>query len=292
MKTSINFTLHDEDIFKQDKTISLERDFSKFVIKSFKKQNAVCYYPSAGVCIDDILFFDREIKKENGFKKNIPINIETFKPSLYIHTDAWHYGCDMGLILESKGFKILENFRMKYKTQNKDEVKTTSVIKFIGIYDNRISYLWHMEEMKNEIFLSDIVLSCKFKIPVIYSVCDGILHGMGRAENSIPTALYPLIAGKLGIRYIITEQSFQFLDNMNNQGIPDIKDWIKNLYSCIPTDEIKFLSNMTEDKIKTIVNGVLSKIPETKTGKWFYNAEIVIKDLTETRRNNLIKFQH
>ena len=181
---------------------------------------------------------------------------------------------------------------MKYKTQNKDEVKTTSVIKFIGIYDNRISYLWHMEEMKNEIFLSDIVLSCKFKIPVIYSVCDGILHGMGRAENSIPTALYPLIAGKLGIRYIITEQSFQFLDNMNNQGIPDIKDWIKNLYSCIPTDEIKFLSNMTEDKIKTIVNGVLSKIPETKTGKWFYNAEIVIKDLTETRRNNLIKFQH
>ena len=100
MNTSINFTLHDEDIFKQDKTISLERDFSKFVIKSFKKQNAVCYYPSAGVCIDDILFFDREIKKENGFKKNIPINIETFKPSLYIHTDAWHYGCDMGLILE------------------------------------------------------------------------------------------------------------------------------------------------------------------------------------------------
>ena len=91
---------------------------------------------------------------------------------------------------------------------------------------------------------------------------------------------------------LITEQSFQFLDSMNNQGIPDIKDWIKNLYSCIPTDEIKFLSNMTEDKIKTIVNGVLSKIPETKTGKWFYNAEIVIKDLTETRRNNLIKFQH
>ncbi len=292
MNTSINFTLHDEDIFKQDKSISLERDFYKFVINSFKKTNAVCYYPSAGVCIDDILFFNRKIKKENGFKKNIPINIDTYKPSLYIHTDALHYGCDMGLILESKGFKILKNFRMNFKTQNKHEVKTSSVIKFIGIYDNRICYLWHMEEMKNEVFLSDIVLSCKFKIPVIYSVCDGILHGMGRAENSIPTALYPLIARKLGIRYIITEQSFQFLDNMNHQGIPDIKDWIKNLYSYIPTDEIKFLSNMTEDQIKTIVNGILSKIPETKTGKWFYKAEIVIKDLTEPRRNHLIKFQH
>lgn len=292
MNTSINFTLHDEDIFKQDKTISLERDFSKFVVNSFKKTNAVCYYPSAGVCIDDILFFDREIKKEKGSKKNIPIKIETYKPSLYIHTDALNYGSDMGLILESKGFKILENLRVENTSQIKPGEKTTSIIKFIGKFDNRICYLWHIQEMKNEIFLRDIVLSCKFKIPVIYSVCDGILHGMGRAENSIPTALYPLIAGKLGIRYIITEQSFQFLDSMNNQGIPDIKDWIKNLYSCIPTDEIKFLSNMTEDKIKTIVNGVLSKIPETKTGKWFYNAEIVIKDLTETRRNNLIKFQH
>ena len=88
MNTSINFTLHDEDIFKQDKTISLERDFSKFVVNSFKKTNAVCYYPSAGVCIDDILFFDREIKKEKGSKKNIPIKIETYKPSLYIHTEA------------------------------------------------------------------------------------------------------------------------------------------------------------------------------------------------------------
>jgi len=291
MITSINLTISDEDIFKQDKTSLLEKDFYKFVINSFKKRNAVCYYPSAGVCIDDILFFDREIKKEKNPKQNKPINIETYKPSLYIHTDALNYGNDMGLILESKGFKILENFKLKNISHNKPEEKIISIIKFTGKYDNNICYLWHMEETKNEIFLRDFILASNFKIPVVYSVCDGILHGMGRAENSIPTALYPLVASKLGIRYIITEQSYKFLYSKNHPVITNIKEWIKNIRYYVPTREIQFLSELTDDQIQIIVNGILGKIPETKTGKWFYKAEIVIKDLTETRRNNLIKFQ-
>lgn len=279
MNTTITNILDSKVLFTGNKKTSLESNFCEFVIKAFKKQNVVCYYPSAGACIDDIVFFDCGILKGKGLEKTISINIETFKPSLYIHTDALRYDCDMGLILKSKGYKILESFKLEYQTENKTEEKTSSVIKFRGTSDERICYLWYLEEMTNEKFLSEFILPFMLQIPVIYSVCDGILHGMGRVENSVPTALYPLVAKQLGIKYIITEQSYDFVYKYDSNKIFNIQEWVKNLNSCIPTQDIKLLSEMNEDQVQQLIKDLLRKIKETKTGNRFYDNDIVIKDL-------------
>jgi hypothetical protein len=47
--------------------------------------------------------------------------------------------------------------------------------------------------------------------PIIYSKCDGITSGMGRAPQSIPTILYPLLNKDLKIKYIVTEQSWKII---------------------------------------------------------------------------------
>ena len=185
----------------------------------------------------------------------------------------------MGLILKSKGYKILESFKLEYQTENKTEEKTSSVIKFRGTSDERICYLWYLEEMTNEKFLSEFILPFMLQIPVIYSVCDGILHGMGRVENSVPTALYPLVAKQLGIKYTITEQSYDFVYKYDSNKIFNIQEWVKNLNSCIPTQDIKLLSEMNEDQVQQLIKDLLRKIKETKTGNRFYDNDIVIKDL-------------
>jgi hypothetical protein len=81
-------------------------------------------------------------------------------------------------------------------------------------------YFWGYENEK----VIKAMINNNIVTPIIYSKCDGITSGMGRAPQSIPTILYPLLNKDLSIKYIVTEQSWATIKRYQ-----DSKEWFYNL---------------------------------------------------------------
>ncbi|UOE39691.1 hypothetical protein [Chryseobacterium oryzae] len=200
------------------------------------------YYPSCGYDFSDLYYINSANLPEIGFE-----------PKVFIHSDMSYLDkstvinemkcsdVDFQITFEVK-IKLLENSEIlffKFKnTRNLDE-------KFLVIFSGFL----------NEDILK-LLSNSSCKIPLVYSICDGITSGMGYEENSVSTIFYPAISTELGLKFIITEQSGDFdYRNINITSSVDSllkfcdKKWLyKNSYQY--------------DKIRSFIYKTLQKVPE------------------------------
>jgi hypothetical protein len=104
--------------------------------------------------------------------------------------------------------------------------------------------------------------------PIIYSKCDGITSGMGVVPESIPTIIYPLLNKDLGIKYIVTEQSWERIKGNQNSPYQFEKE---SLYNTL-IDGLKSLKSVSK------LNSVLiSKLLELENDELLLTLEKMLQ---------------
>ena len=166
--------------------------------ESFKKfnfvlvNNDILFYPSSFDDISDLLKFNNEILPE----------LEANTPSVYIHSELGENSmCYVRDRLEkSKEFKIIE-------TALSDSIeKAVSLFELKIISSGKTIWLLQFTGTPNEELLK-LFINKGISIKYIFSVCDGITHGMGGDDEleNISTIYYPYFYKILNTKYHITE---------------------------------------------------------------------------------------
>jgi hypothetical protein len=165
--------------------------------------STILFYPSSGFDLNDMFYVNNSRLPE----------ISDYNPQIFIHSDYLqvldHYPNVFDYQLSYPDFELIDS--CKWITPQSD----THTKKSINLYrlkkGNAKEKIWliFFRGYYNEEVL-ELMLQHQIRIPIVYTVCDGITIGMGGGyENSIPTLLYPLLSKELGIRFIITEQSWK-----------------------------------------------------------------------------------
>ena len=189
-----------EDKGLDDKEVQIE------LIKNGITAGGVMYCPSSGMIDIEHLFYLND--------KVIP-EIQISTPKVYIHSDAENYykkyDYNEFLINIQKSY----HFRIINQSICFNEYQTVVVIMAQRPNSKEYTWLIYFWGYENEKIIKAMI-SNNIVTPIIYSKCDGITSGMGRAPHSIPTILYPLLNKDLGIKYIVTEQSWKTIKKYQN----------------------------------------------------------------------------
>ena len=165
---------------------------NKFFLFSESDKCKAAFYPSSGEDTSDIKYFNQ-----------IDFTFSIEKPNLFIHTDSFiAYEKMNNLYLLQQNDIIKNGIRLLYNTETENEICYLLEIE----NDNNINWLILFSGKVNEDMIKEIVRN-KFKIPFLYSKCDGILSGMGGIgiENPIGVAFYIYLYELLGTKYHLTE---------------------------------------------------------------------------------------
>jgi len=204
----------------------------------------ISYYPSSGADINDLFYANNKKVEQLG----------ELNPSIYIHSDYYfldRFDRDITYdqILGSKLIQIVSKIKVH------DKEKSINVYKLKTPVSDDFKWLIFFQGYYNESVISDLILS-KIKVPLIYSVCDGMTSGMGGCNSqAIPTIMYPLLALDLGIKYIITEQNCKYIKSIIETKYDQFSTWLNNvsLVSENPsTKNLLELSNKELEKDLTI----------------------------------------
>lgn len=192
------------------------------------KIQSVLFYPSSGEDLVDLFYVNSKRIKE----------ISECSPNVFIHTD--YYSSTNFLQWPWRISQEFDNF-LNFPNYNRistliyhNDKKAIHLYKLKRPNSNEIKWLIFFSGYFNEDILKDLI-SNKIKIPVVFSVCDGITSGMGGCnEEAVPTLLYPLLAVDLGIKFIITEQNRRRLDlseNLlwNSKQLKQWRRWMENI---------------------------------------------------------------
>jgi len=230
----------------EDKEVQLE------LIENEITTGGVLYYPSSGMDIEYLFYLNDKVIPE--------IQIST--PKVYIHSDAddYHKNYDYdGFIrnlTKSYHFQII-NHSVCY-----NEYQTVVVLMLQRPNSKEYTWLIYFWGYENEKVIKAMINN-NIVTPIIYSKCDGITSGMGRAPQSIPTILYPLLNKDLSIKYIVTEQSWATIKRYQ-----DSKEWFYNLL----IDGLKSLKSVSK------LNSVLiSKLLELENDELLLTLEKMLQ---------------
>ena len=179
---------------------------NKFFLFSESDQCIAAYYPSSGEDTSDIKFFNQ-----------IDYAFSIKKPNLFIHTDSFisHEKINNLYLLEQNN-NIKNGIRLLYNTETENEICYILEIE----NENNNDWLILFSGKINEAMIKEIVKS-KFKIPFLYSKCDGILSGMGGIgiEHPLGVAFYIYLYELLGTKYHLTEfNKLWFKDFIKNDS--------------------------------------------------------------------------
>jgi len=168
-----------EDIF-----LSLNEDL---------KKNQTLWYPSAGFDVTDIINVNNEIFPE----------FEEYSPNVFIHNDMCSYIYDFRKQLEENEIHIINEICLFSNYINQS--KSSEFHLFNTSLNGKKKWVMFFPELHNEKLLA-FFLDESIQINFIYSVCDGILDGMGGGfPNAIPTKFYSFFYKALKTNYHISQ---------------------------------------------------------------------------------------
>jgi hypothetical protein len=213
----------------------------------------ILFYPSSGNEITDVFYANSKRIKE----------FQEYNPTIYIHSDYFYPD---RLTYELKHQINYPHFNYECLEYTNQE-KYTAIFKLKTPNSNEIKWLVLFRGYLNEEILKHLFIH-KLKIPIVYAVCDGYTSGMGNfGNNPVPTIMYPLIADIFEIKYIITEQNWEYIENILEKDDYSFNDytlryWLKNILKIIDSPNIKDLTNLTDENLKKYIKIHLSKIQE------------------------------
>lgn len=202
------------------------------------KNKSILFYPSSGIDINDLIYVNSNSLEE----------INEYNPKVFIHSDYSDYGSlSLDILLRDHNF-------VATKFEYFDDKKSINLYKLKQSNSDEIEWLVFFHGYYNEEILKELIIN-KIKIPLVYTICDGITHGMGGGyENSIPTILYPLIASDLGINFIITEQGWDrtkyILEDENSEML---RIWLQNILLITNSDYVTNLLNLNDEELKNSI---------------------------------------
>lgn len=234
--------------FSQEGNPSLLYEFKE----ALKKGNIV-YYPSSGFDLNDIQYIN---------SRRFPDLTET-DPDIFVHSDLLHI--DTNAYERQRWRDFTREFRINilgsYIFRGNDD-KNIEIHKLTIANTPTVKWLLFFRGFLNEEALASL-LQNKIKLPIIYTYCDGITHGMGGFEESIPTLFYPLIAKEFGIKHIITEQSIDgFFYGVFAREIEYLRRWIKNILRLTGSTQFKSLLKLDDLKFRQSLHQALMSVPE------------------------------
>jgi hypothetical protein len=227
------------------------------------KASTVVFYPSSGDDISDILYVHNARLHELG----------ELNPGIFIHCDYLfnvdYYPIKFERNLGYPDFSIVDS--CKFISTNHHNNATEQSINLYQIKQiNSDNELWLLffRGYYNEYVLQNL-FQHNIKTPIVYTVCDGITIGMGSCnEQQIPTLLYPLLSEKLGIQYIITEQTWASskyrFENKNSlyNGKDECRVWLENVVQVYPKQELQEVLKLSDEEIRAFLISKLSAVKE------------------------------
>jgi 2-polyprenyl-3-methyl-5-hydroxy-6-metoxy-1,4-benzoquinol methylase len=225
-------------------------------IKEVIEKQSILFYPSSGSDIDDLFYANSKRIEEIG----------ELSPNVFIHSDF--YARDIKefntnyLFDEKLGRHISFPIVSKLKYFNEERSINIYKLKQAGI--NEVKWLFLFRGYFNEEILHFLFLN-EIKVPLVYSVCDGITSGMG-GVGGIPTILYPLFASELGLKFIITEYGWSSVkmrvENPGDDRKDELRNWLKTIVSIISIQFINDIFNLPDEELRKKISQKLSAIDE------------------------------
>lgn len=167
--------------------------FKKFYSKLCGENPDILFYPSSFADTGDLIYFDN---------RKLP-ELEKDTPSIYIHSDL---GKNNLMNDVRQRLKESNQFRIKETELFNSQGKEVSLFELLVKKSRRTKWLLQFTGTPNEELLK-LFINKGISIKYIYSVCDGITHGMGGDDEleNISTIYYPYFYKILNTKYHITE---------------------------------------------------------------------------------------
>lgn len=225
--------------------------------------SGIAFYPSSGMDTGDLYIVHED---------TVP-QLAGMSPEVFVHADFLcnqDYTVSFDAVLEQTGrFEIKEFFKLLLTHDangRRDEmIASPASVNIYKLHDHgrkRTVFLFFYRGFLNEVILRDF-LGENLKVPVIYSVCDGMTHGMGLARtDTVPVIFYPLLAPALGNRFIITEQNAAWVtERMGNAA--RIRQILGNISAILGDHTLDALCNLPDDDLAARMRSMLATgIPE------------------------------
>jgi hypothetical protein len=214
---------------------------------------AISYYPSSGTDTNDLFYANNKKLEELG----------ELDPSIFIHSDYYsndrYQDIPFNQMLREDNIRILEQFKVS------DENKSIRIYKLKIPVSDDFKWLIFFQGYYNEAVLAELIGS-KIKVPLVYSICDGMTLGNGFCNTlQIPTIIYPFIALDLGLKFIITEQSFKsikFLIEHKHTSLNDLRAFLNNILLVSKNSSVSDLLKLSDTELEIEVLKKLSSIDE------------------------------
>ena len=231
-----------------DKDLSLLSELNNEIEKM-----AISYYPSSGIDTNDLFYANNKKLEELG----------ELDPSIFIHSDYYSHDryqtITFNQILEEDNIRIVEQFKVS------DENKSIRIYKLKIPVSDDFKWLIFFQGYYNEAVLTELIRS-KIKVPLVYSIVDGMTRGMGSCNTlQIPTIIYPLLALDLGLKFIITEQSFKvikFLSEHKDLSLTVLRAGLNSILLVSKNSLVSDLLKLSDTELEIEVLKKLSSIDE------------------------------
>jgi hypothetical protein len=163
-------------------------------------EERISFYPSAGLDLVDISFAEDEEK------------VKKINPTLFLRSDYMIHDiteCFSQRNIQMENFEVLNHIEINPsewdENQRNRKRPSISIYKLKELKSGTSKIVIHFGGFYNEEILKILILKSA-KLPIIYSVCDGIWYGMGNFYiKSVPAYLYAILGTVLDIEYIISD---------------------------------------------------------------------------------------
>ena len=186
--------------------------------RTSKYCDEILFYPSSGSDIKDIITIPT--LKDNELIYGVP--------KIFIHNDA----------IALSEFDLLRQFELyedsltilgnsEYTINDGIQI---NILKFKR-KNEELGWLLQISNHRNEDTLK-LFLTHKLKVKYLYSVCDGIIHGMGgviNREECLPVIMYTYFAEVLNCRFHFSEFPIDHLLDLDAQWFENVHEFINNL---------------------------------------------------------------
>jgi len=221
--------------------------------------STILFYPSSGFDLDDMFYVNHSRLPEIG----------NYNPQIFIHSDydyGDHYPYSFDRQLSYPDLELIDSFTWITLPDAIYKKKSINLYRLKKVNAKEKIWLIFFRGYFNEEVL-ELMLQHQIRIPIVYSFCDGITHGMGGYENSIPTLLYPLLSEELGISFIITEQSWKsrkgrFEEQGYSNGKDECREWMESVYRIYNKNKIKEALNLSDLELRRFLIKELGRIEE------------------------------
>lgn len=253
-------------------------DSELHLINNALKLNQTLFYPSCGglAHIEHLFYLNNQVIPE----------FMDLNPKVFIHSDPYNR-YDFIEFNYNREYEECKNYLTKKfhftllnETLYCNESKTLIIYKLKRPNSDDVTWLICFCGYKNEEIIKAL-LEKEIKIPIVYSKGDGESSGMGYMRGNIPTILYPLLNFELGIKFIVTEQSWKTINE--NGSVEMVIEGLKAILN-LPNTNNKFFKNlllMEKHSIFEYIGKILENHSEKELSQIKYKT-LLLKEIQNT----------